>query len=159
MALERRDIDRAGGIVNGTPHRLIGEIVELGKTSTSRRQVPLSPRALAALDDLPPRLDMPLLFPAKHGGLLNIDNFRRREWAPAIEASGIRKPARIYDLRRTFASNAIAAGVGVFELARVMGTSDRDDRTPLRDAARRRRRGDREPSRRIRGRVGAGRPS
>ena len=36
-------------------------------------------------------------------GSLNLDNFRRREWAPAIEASGVRKPARIYDLRSTFA--------------------------------------------------------
>jgi hypothetical protein len=35
------------------------------------------------------------------------------------------KPARIYDLRSTFASNALAAGVTVFELARVMGTSVR----------------------------------
>ena len=34
-----------------------------------------------------------------------------------------RSPARIYDLRSTFASNALAAGVTVFELARVMGTS------------------------------------
>jgi hypothetical protein len=34
-------------------------------------------------------------------------------------------PARIYDLRSTFASNALAAGVSVFELARVMGTSVR----------------------------------
>jgi hypothetical protein len=31
--------------------------------------------------------------------------------------------ARIYDLRSTFASNALAAGVSVFELARIMGTS------------------------------------
>ncbi|MGH3083959.1 MAG: hypothetical protein ACRDNP_07845 [Gaiellaceae bacterium] len=47
----------------------------------------------------------------------------RREWRPAVEASGIAKPARIYDLRSTFASNALAAGVTVFELAKVMGTS------------------------------------
>lgn len=33
------------------------------------------------------------------------------------------KHSRIYDLRSTFASNALAAGVTVFELARVMGTS------------------------------------
>jgi hypothetical protein len=43
--------------------------------------------------------------------------------APAVEAAGITKPCRIYDLRSTFASNALAAGVTVFELARVMGTS------------------------------------
>lgn len=33
------------------------------------------------------------------------------------------EPARLYDLRSTFASEAVAAGVTVFELARVMGTS------------------------------------
>ena len=34
-------------------------------------------------------------------------------------------PARLYDLRSTFASNALAGGVTVFELARLMGTSVR----------------------------------
>jgi hypothetical protein len=65
------------------------------------------------------------LFPSPTGELLDLNNFRRREWSPAIEASGIATPARIYDLRSTFASNALAAGVTVFELARVMGTSVR----------------------------------
>jgi hypothetical protein len=50
-----------------------------------------------------------------------------RHRAPSIPlglrcANGKRR-ARIYDLRSTFASNALAAGVSVFELARVMGTS------------------------------------
>jgi hypothetical protein len=54
---------------------------------------------------------------------LNLHNFSNREWTPAVEASGIAKPARIYDLRSTYASNALDAGVTVFELARVMGTS------------------------------------
>jgi integrase len=123
QALERRDVDRAGRIINVVRTVSSGELVELGKTTRSRRQVPLARRARAALDELPPRLDTALLFPAAGGGLLNLDNFRRREWAPAIEAASIRKPARIYDLRATFASRALAAGVSVFELARVMGTS------------------------------------
>jgi hypothetical protein len=56
---------------------------------------------------------------------LNLDNFRRRVWAPAIETSGVRPPARIYDLRWTFASDALAAGASIHALARIMGTSVR----------------------------------
>ncbi len=123
QALERRDIDRSAGLLHVRRTVSYGEVVELGKTSGSRRQVPLSPRALAALDALPPRLDTPLLFPSPSGGLLHGNNFRYREWAPAVMAAGVATPARVYDLRCTFASNALAAGVSVFELARVMGTS------------------------------------
>jgi integrase len=123
QALGRRDVDRRAGILNVRRTVSSGEVVDLGKTTRSRRQVPLSRRALAALDALPPRLDATLVFPAVRGGILNVDNFRRRAWAPAIEASGVRRPARLYDLRSTFASDALAAGVAVFELARVMGTS------------------------------------
>ena len=125
QVVERRDVDRRAGVVNVLRTVSNGEVVELGKTSGSRRQVPLSPRALEALDELPPRIDTPRLFPAPAGGLMNLDNWRRRTWAPAIEASGIATPARIYDLRSTFASNALAAGIDVFELAKVMGTSVR----------------------------------
>jgi integrase len=125
QALERRDVDRQGRIVNVLRTVSDGDIVELGKTSGARRQVPLSRRALDALEQLPPRLDTALLFPAPNGGPMNLDNWRRREWAPAVEAAGVATPARIYDLRSTFASDALAAGVGVFTLARVIGTSVR----------------------------------
>jgi integrase len=109
--LERRDVDRSRGVL----------AVRGSKTAGSRREVPLTGRAFAALDRLPARFT--LLFPAPEGGVLNLDNFRRRVWTPAVESSGVAKPARIYDLRSTFASNALAAGVTVFELAKVMGTS------------------------------------
>jgi integrase len=122
-ALERRDVDRQAGVINVRRTISDSEIVELGKTTRSRRQVPLTARALHALDELPLRLNTPLLFTAPAGGLFNLNNFRRREWAPAIEASGTARPARVYDLRSTFASRALAAGVSAFELARVMGTS------------------------------------
>jgi integrase len=123
QALERRDVDRAASMLTVRQTVSSGEIVELGKTARSRRQVPLSPRALDAIDALPPRLDTLLIFPSKRGKPINLDHFRGREWRPAIEAAGIAQPARIYDLRSTFASNALAAGVSVFELARIMGTS------------------------------------
>ena len=100
-------------------------IVRGSKTKNSVREVPLTGRALEALAELPLRLDRPLLFPAPAGGPLNLDNFRKRQWAPAVEAAGVRTPATPYDLRDTFASNALAAGVTAFELAKVMGTSVR----------------------------------
>ena len=67
----------------------------------------------------------PLLFPAPEGGPLELSNFRRREWAPAVEAAGVQTPATPYDMRDTFASRALAAGITVFELAKMMGTSVR----------------------------------
>jgi hypothetical protein len=121
--LERCDVDRGRGVLSVRRTVSAGEVSELGKTSRSRREVPLSARALAALDGLPPRLDTPYPFAAKRGGPFDLNNFRRREWAPTIEASGVRRPACLYDLRSTFASNALAAGVSVFELGRLMGTS------------------------------------
>ena len=42
-----------------------------------------------------------------------------------MDAAGVAKPARIYDLRSTFASNALHAGITPFELARMLGTSVR----------------------------------
>jgi integrase len=111
--LERRDVDRV--------RRLL--MVRGTKTAGSVRQVPLSVRALVALDRSTARLDTPLLFPAPEGGPLQPQQLPPPTWGPAVEASGIARPARIYDLRSTFASNALAAGVTAFELAKVMGTS------------------------------------
>ena len=110
---ERRDIDKSRRIltVRGT------------KTQRSRREVPLTTSALAALDSLPARLDSAYVFAGPRGGPFDLANFRRREWGPAIESAGVATPARMYDLRSTFASNALAAGITVYELARIMGTS------------------------------------
>lgn len=72
---------------------------------------------------LPPRLDTPLLFPALRGGYINLHNWRSREWKPALRATGIDPARRIYDLRHTYATFSLAAGVSLFTLSRRMGTS------------------------------------
>ena len=123
-ALERRDIDRQAGAVRVVRSVVGGRVKEYGKTTHSRRSTPLTERASAAIDALPARLDTPLLFPAARGGFIDLDNWRRREWRPAVEAAGLDPSALApYSMRHTYASFALDAGVSIFELARLMGTS------------------------------------
>jgi integrase len=123
-ALERRDVDRAGRGVTVQRRYADGVLTPYPKTERSRRRVPLTIRALDALDAIPPRLDTPLLFPASRGGYVQLDTWRNREWYPALDAAGIAKRGP-YHLRHTFATEALAAGVSIFELSRLMGASVR----------------------------------
>lgn len=126
--------------VERTAHRVAiytveGGAKEYGKTSPSRRSVPLSDRSLAALDDLTARIDSPLLWPVySHGGTrgrpvhLNLANWRKRIWKPALEAAGLQREGELwlpgpYSMRHAFATWMLDAGIEVFELARLMGTS------------------------------------
>jgi integrase len=122
LVLERRDVDRAAGVVHVRRVYTDGRVKLYGKTSRSLRTVSLSLRAALALDGSPPRLDTPLLFPGVQGGYLNLHMWRQREWAPALRAAGLEHRGP-YTLRHTFASWSIAAGVSLFDLSRLMGTS------------------------------------
>ena len=67
--------------------------------------------------------------PGAEGRYLSLDNWRTREWYDALDAAGIERRGP-YHLRHTFASEALAAGISIFELSRVMGASVREiDRT------------------------------
>ena len=122
IALEHRDIDVESGVLYVKRAFRNGRL-KCPKTDASTRAVPLQAIALAALEELPPRPDSPLVFPAARGGYLDLHNFRYREWKPAQRELGI-DPIRIDDLRHSFATFALRAGISTFDLSRsYMGAS------------------------------------
>ena len=138
--VERRDVDRRAGVLHVQRAYSVGAgLKAYGKTSRSLRAVPLSDRALEALDTLPVSISTPLLFPTYAAGYrdgvgygkpgyLNLANWRKRHWQPALRSAGLERGGALwlpkpYALRHTFATWALDAGFDVFELARLMGTS------------------------------------
>ena len=121
MALERRDIDRRTHVVY-VRRALRNGRLKSTKTEGSVRAVPLQSIALEALDQLR-NSESELLFPAPRGGYFDLHNFRNRYWRPAQAAAGIEPSRRVYDLRHTFATFALRAGISTFDLSRYMGAS------------------------------------
>jgi integrase len=122
LALEQRDIDREAHVLYVRRAYRNGR-VKTPKTQASLRAVPLQTVALAALDELPSGRQSSLVFPSPTGGYFDLHNFRNRHWRPAQRSAGIEPLRRIYDLRHTFATFALRAGVSTFDLSRYMGTS------------------------------------
>ncbi|MGH3141601.1 MAG: tyrosine-type recombinase/integrase [Gaiellales bacterium] len=122
FALEHGDVDRRAGVVQIRRAYANGRVKQT-KTRLSRRAVPLQAIALEALEQLRSRQDSPLLFPNSRGGYLDFRNFNRRQWKPVQKALGIDPLRDLYDLRHTYATFALRAGVPVFAVSRFMGTS------------------------------------
>jgi integrase len=121
LALEQRDIDREAQVVYVRRTFRNGRI-KTPKTKASVRAVPLQAIALAALHELAPDPQSPLLFSSVRGGHLDLHNFRNRNWKPAQKAA-ITPLRRVYDLRHTFATFPLRAGISTFDLSPYMGTS------------------------------------
>ena len=122
IALEQRDIDRDARVVYVRRAFRNGRL-KCTKTEGSVRAVPLQAIALEALERLPAGAETELLFPSLRGGYFDLHNFRTRDWKPAQLAAGIKPLRRVYDLRHTFATFALRAGISTFDLSRYMGAS------------------------------------
>ena len=122
MALERRDIDWQARVVY-VRRALRNGRLKSTKTEGSIRAVPLQAIALAALDQLSTDRESQLLFPSLRGGYFDLHNFRNRDWRPAQIAAGIVPLRRVYDLRHTFATFALRAGISTFDLSRYIRAS------------------------------------
>jgi integrase len=122
IALEKRDIDREERVVY-VRRSFTRRELKVPKTEASMRAVPLQARALDALDLIRDANDSPLVFPGERGGYLDIHHSRPFQWRPAQEAVGITPLRRVYDLRHTFATFALRAGISTFDLSRYMGAS------------------------------------
>jgi integrase len=92
------------------------------KTRLSTRAVPLQAKALEALDQMPAS-DNPILFPNARGGRIDFRIFGRKHWRAAQTKAGIEPVRCLYDLRHTYATFALRAGIPVFAVSRFMGTS------------------------------------
>lgn len=85
--------------------------------------MPLQGVALQALRRLPANPKTSLVFPNARGGYIDLHNFRQRQWRPALVKAGIEPMRQPYDLRHTYATFALRAGLSAFALSRYMGTS------------------------------------
>jgi integrase len=93
-----------------------GAVLRIPDGKTGARSVFLSPDAEAILDSLPYRAD---------GFYFPQDMDVRRGWEKVLRIACIPK-ARVYDLRHTFASSALAAGAGLDTIGLLLGHRKRE---------------------------------
>jgi integrase len=151
FGLEQRDVDRTAGVVY--VHRAYANgRLKPTKTRLSTRAVPLQAVALEAIDRLP-QSENPILFPNALGGRIDFRSFGRRHRRPAQTAVAIEPLHHLYDMRHTYATFALRAGVRGLP---IHGLEHRDDRLPLRPPCTRQSRARCFAARRTRGSVNRG---
>jgi integrase len=118
----RRSVDRARDATGDYPF-------VAPKSRHGRRDVPLAPEDASMLRRH--RLasgrpaDGALVFADVHGRPLPPHGVPRAAWERITSASGISEPLpRLHDLRHSFASHALAAGLSAHAVARLLGHSD-----------------------------------
>ena len=120
--LEWRDVDLKAAVLNVERVFTQGVLKPCLKSDRQRRRVPLRSRVVEALEALPRGFGETPVFLDRRGHRVNHTTFRMRHWGPALRAAGLDHRG-VYATRHTFAAWSIRAGVNLFYLSRVMGTS------------------------------------
>jgi integrase len=120
--LEWRDVDLQAGVLSVERVYTQSVLKPCKKSDRQRRRVPLRARVVEALEKMPRGFGQTPVFVTKRGARMNHDTFRMRHWGPALAAAGLDHRG-VYATRHTFATWSIRAGVNLFYLSRVMGTS------------------------------------
>jgi integrase len=120
--LEWRDVDLQAGVLSVDRVYTQGVLKPCKKSDRQRRRVPLRGRVVEVLEAMPRGFGQTPVFVTKRGDRIKHDTFRMRHWGPALVAAGLEHRG-VYATRHTFATWSIRAGVNLFYLSRVMGTS------------------------------------
>jgi integrase len=120
--LEWRDVDLQAGVLSVERVYTQGVLKPCKKSDRQRRRVPLRARVVEALEAMPRGFGQTPVFVTKRGDRIKHDTFRMRHWEAALRAAGLEHRG-VYATRHTFATWGIRAGVNLFYLSRVMGTS------------------------------------
>jgi integrase len=91
-----------------------------GKTKAARRKVTMTADVAELLKRRVKKSKGPFVFPAKGDSDCPIGSVRKAHDA-AVENAGIKDHFRLYDLRHTFATRAVAAGVDLPTLSAILG--------------------------------------
>ena len=101
--------------------------VREGKSDRAVRDIPITSRTLPVFKRRLSRSKGEFLFPRRVGNgydwsrpMTELEPAHQR----ALRASAIQPPFRLYDLRHTYGTRAVEAGIDVFSVAKLMGHSD-----------------------------------
>lgn len=122
LGLQRGDIDQASGLVHVRRQRLrvAGQLTTAPpKSAAAVRDVPILPELDAVLRRLPLMLPNTFLVSCSPETLA-------RRWRRAQERAGITQPYRLHDLRHTYATRMVRAGINVRVLQYMVGHATLD---------------------------------
>jgi integrase len=127
LGLQWKSVDLDSGTIHVRQQYSHGAVTP-PKTAAGRRYVPIDPdtteqlkrwRAVARR----PGDGIDLVFPSSTGWYQSASNVNSRGFKPALSRAGLPSSIRFHDLRHTYASMAIAAGVPLNDLKVVLGHS------------------------------------